>query len=771
MNQEPSQEQGRTDGGSERLSRLRAELAGFRRARRHGRRFLAALAADGLALLAVLAALASLAWLGAKRNAAAGAAWITRRWAGGRRARAAAAPDGVDSAAAPQGPAGSGTRRSVLPRLRSLMAGTAQGGRLTWQRAAAGSLVLVAALGGAVYAWALRDIPWQEIAQGSLEPIIVLESADGATLVQQGPFRGAYAERDDFPPHLVDAVLSIEDRRFYEHWGIDLQGIGRAAWRNLLAGEVLEGGSTVTQQLVKILYLERERTFRRKIQEAVVSLWLERRLGKDEILTRYLNNVYLGAGATGMPAAARIYFDKEVSELTVPESAMLAGLIQAPSQLNPLSNLPAARERASVVLGAMAANGKLAAEDLPKLKAEFAELRPTRPENPTGSWFADWVMTEAREIAGPFRGTVTVRTTLVPELQRLAEEAVREELGTESAPSQAALVALAPDGAVVALVGGADYAKSSFNRATALRQPGSTFKLFVYYAALKAGFDIRDTIEDAPIEIDGWSPENAGGAFRGRVSLAEAFARSLNAAAVRLMMEVGPEAVIAAARELGLDAALAPHPSLALGTVEASLLDMTGAYGSIRAGAAPVEPWGVLEFRAGDGSRAFRAAPALPEPSPELAALQEPMVRLLRLVVERGTGREARLDGFAAGKTGTTQNNRDAWFVGFNEALVVGVWVGNDDNAPMEGVTGGTLPARIWRRFMTDANALLRGEAPGETAQMREDESNPEPGDERATEATSARCDVRACSRAYRSFRASDCTYRPYRGERRLCTR
>lgn len=641
---------------------------------------------------------------------------------------------------------------------------------MTWRRAAVASLVLSVALAGMVYAWALRDIPWQEIAEGSLEPVVVLESADGAVLVQQGPFRGPYAKRGDFPPHLVDAVLSIEDRRFYEHWGIDLQGIGRAAWRNLAAGEVLEGGSTITQQLVKILYLERERTFRRKIQEAVVSVWLERRLGKDEILTRYLNNVYLGAGATGMPAAAHIYFDKDVSELTAPESAMLAGLIRAPSQLNPLSDLEAARERASVVLQAMAANGKLPADALPGLNAEFAELNPTRPENPTGNWFADWVLTEAREIAGPFRGTIAVRTTLVPELQRLAEKAVQEGLTSERAPSQAALVALAPDGAVVALVGGADYAKNSFNRAAALRQPGSTFKLFVYYAALKAGLEIDDRLEDAPLEIDGWSPENAGGRFFGRVSLAEAFARSLNAATVRLMMEVGPEAVIAAARELGIDAQLQPHPSLALGTVEASLLDMTGAYASIRAGSAPIEPYGVLEFRAADQSRVFRAAPALPEPSADLRAFQEPMVRLLQLVVEQGTGQEARLDGFSAGKTGTTQNNRDAWFIGFNEALVVGVWVGNDDSAPMEGVTGGTLPARIWKSFVSEADALLRGEAQEAVEARNENESRPEP-DEEVTGAAAVRCNVRACSRAYRSFRASDCTYQPYRGERRLCTR
>ena len=286
-------------------------------------------------------------------------------------------------------------------------------------------------------------------------------------------------------------MLTSEDRRFFEHSGIDLKGIFRALYRNVWAGEVVQGGSTITQQLIKILYLERDRTWKRKIQEAVIAFWLEQKLGKDEILTRYLNNIYLGAGATGVPAAARIYFDKEVSELNLGESAMLAGIIRAPSQLNPFTNPEGARRQAELVLDAMAKGGKITAAQAKIATAEFAELHPTKPAARSGSWFADWVMQEARELAGPYRGTIKVRTTMVPRLQAIAEKVVAEALdreGAEAGASQAALIAMTPEGAVVAMVGGRDYAKSTFNRAaTAMRQPGSAFKLFVYYAALKAG--------------------------------------------------------------------------------------------------------------------------------------------------------------------------------------------------------------------------------------------------------------------------------------------
>jgi penicillin-binding protein 1A len=609
--------------------------------------------------------------------------------------------------------------------------------------------------------WALNDVPWREIADGSLKPIVVLETADRTPLVRQGPVQGPYATRVDYPQHLVDAVLTIEDRRFYEHAGIDLKGIARALYRNFRSGQVVQGGSTITQQLIKILYLEKDRTFKRKIQEGVIAFWLEHKLDKDEILTRYLNNIYLGAGATGVPAAAQIYFDKEVRELDVGESAMLAGIIQAPSQLNPLSNPDGARRQAQLVLDSMVKFGKISNEQAVAAAASFAKLEPTKPAARLGSWFADWVIDEARELAGPYRGTIKVRVTMVPRLQQIAEKVVTETLnreGEKAGASQAAIVVMTPDGAVVAMVGGRDYGKNSFNRAaTAMRQPGSVFKLFVYYAALKEGLSPFDLVDDAPIEVDGWSPENIGGEYAGRVSIAEAFARSLNAATVALAMEVGIDKVVAAARELGIDAALKETPSLALGSSEISLVDLVGAYASVRAGVAPVEPWGIASFHTDEPASSFRVG-ALRKVATDIRPYQNDLVGLLRLVVRRGTGRAADLGDFAAGKTGTSQNYRDAWFVGFTEPLIAGVWVGNDDETPMRGVTGGDLPARIWKDFMTAALA----EPEADNFQSQEPASFSE-------KAQSHSCNFRACARSYRSFRPDDCTYQPYQGPRRLC--
>ncbi|WP_245362147.1 PBP1A family penicillin-binding protein [Rhizobium sp. NXC14] len=623
-----------------------------------------------------------------------------------------------------------------------------------------GSILLVCLLVGSVLVWALKDVPWSEIRDGTLKPVVVLETADGAPLVRQGPYQGPYARYDQFPPHLIDAVLSIEDRRFMDHFGVDPRGIGRAFLRNLEAGSVVEGGSTITQQLIKLQYLDSDRTIKRKIQELVIAVWLEWKLGKHEILTRYLNSVYLGAGATGMPAAARIYFNKDIGALNLPESAMLAGLLRAPSQWNPIDNFEGARQRTLVVLDAMTANGKVTAPQATEAKTSFAKLHPTTPTPRSGSWFADWISPQASEIAGSSPGSTTVRTTLVPQLQQIAERIVQRSLdgeGKSVGASQAALVAMTPDGAVVAMVGGRDYKASQFNRAvTAMRQPGSTFKLFVYYAALKAGLTLSDQILDAPIEIDGWSPENSGGNYSGWVTLAEAFARSLNAASVSLAQEVGLDNVIAAARELGIDAPLADTPSLALGTSEVNLLNLTSAYASVQLGKAPVKPWGIIDFQAAGQPKAFRVG-AQSKPSVDLSPYQSDLLGLLQLVVERGTGRGADPGTFAAGKTGTSQNNRDAWFVGFTDALVVGVWVGNDDDAPMKGVTGGALPAHIWRDFIREATIepTLNGVRSSEV--VVDGQAAPQS------------CNITACSRSYRSFRPSDCTYQPYSGGRRLC--
>ncbi len=627
-----------------------------------------------------------------------------------------------------------------------------------WLPYAAGlSLLLIPA---AALVWTLHDLPFGQVVKGGTERVILLEAANGQPLVRKGPFRAPDKALNELPPHLIDAVISIEDKRFYSHNGIDPQAMLRALGSNIKAGVVVQGGSTISQQLVRILYLDRRRTLARKVREIALALWLESRLSKEEILTRYLNNVYLGAGATGVPAAALTYFGKDASELTLAESALLAGLIVAPSYLNPRHNPDAARARAALVLDAMVANASLDAAAAEASKDNPARLAPKPAGLQAGTWFTDWVYREAVEIAGSFQGTMRVRTTLVPSLQALAEKVVSRALakhGKAKGVTQAALVAMLPNGAVVAMVGGRDYQKSEFNRAVqAMRQPGSAFKLFVYYAALRNGISPRDRIEDAPLEIDGWTPENFGGNFRGRVSLAEAFARSLNAASARLALKVGLDEVIAAARDLGLDAPLKKVPSLALGSSEVSLLDLTGAYASVRAGVTPIEPWGIAALGIDEQAPLFRFGPVV-KPARSLEAYQGVLVALLELVVDRGTGRAAALDGFAAGKTGTSQNYRDAWFIGFNERLVVGVWVGNDDDTPTKNMTGGKLPALVWKDFMTGAIELA---AEGPDAVI---------GEARADADTGPQCNYRACAKAYRSFRASDCSYQPYRGPRKIC--
>jgi penicillin-binding protein 1A len=649
------------------------------------------------------------------------------------------------------------------------------------------AVVGVLALSGSIL-WALHDLRLERPMKQATKPALVLEAAGGEPLGRIGPLKFAEVERMKFPEHLVQAVLSMEDRRFYSHSGFDLVGIARAARRNMAAGNVVEGGSTITQQLVRMRFSDRERTFTRKIREILTAIWLEWHLTKDEILTSYLNSVYMGADAHGVPAAAHLYFSKRVSELTLSEAAMLTGLIRAPSQLNPLRDLQVAQARAAVVLDAMVANGAINGETAAAAKREMATLKLSPEFRHARSWFADWVAQEGVQVTGSSWHSVRVRTTLDPRLQLLAETTINEVLARQSArarASQAALVALRPDGAVLAMVGGRDYGTSQFNRAVeANRHPGSAFKPFVYLAALRKGYSPQDVIDAGPVEIKGWQPENFGGREYGRVTLAEAFARSINTAAVRLAMDVGLNEVISAARDLGIDARLSAVPSLALGAVEVSLLDLTGAFASVRAGRLRVKPWGIAAFGADDQSPMRPLGPPIVG-SGQTLQHQQPMTDLLRLVIERGTGRAAVLDGFAAGKTGTSQNHRDAWFIGFNEALVVGVWVGNDDGSPMEGVVGGTVPASIWKRFMTEATSIVgetklrvadlpgRGATPAFVPEQQAAQ-RPNQVERSPTSATEARapghCNVDACARKYSSFNASDCTYQPYNGgQRRLC--
>ncbi|MEZ5789188.1 MAG: PBP1A family penicillin-binding protein [Xanthobacteraceae bacterium] len=624
-------------------------------------------------------------------------------------------------------------------------------------------ILLAAVAAGGAMLWTLQGLPLRVDLARPAQPSLLLETASGQPLGRVGPLNGERAERGDFPDTLVNAVLSIEDRRFFDHSGIDVRGIARALYANLSAGEIVEGGSTITQQLAKMQIVGNERTLTRKLREAFTALWLELRLGKDEILTRYLNSIYLGGGAHGMSAAAHLYFDKDASQLTLAEAAMLAGLIKAPSYYNPLRNLDVAQERAAVVLDAMVQAKAIDADAAAKAKAKPATLRLSPQTARSGTWFAQWIAHhELPKIAGSGARSMRVRTTLRLDMQRLAQKVVTNMLdgsGARRNATQAALVAMRPDGAVLAMVGGRDYDESQFNRAVeARRQPGSAFKLFVFLAALRAGYAPHDSIDAGPIEIKGWEPDNYGGRQYGQVTLATAFANSLNTAAVRLATEVGLDKVVAAARDLGLDAPLMQVPSLALGTNEVNLLDLTGAFASVRAGRR-LEPWGIGAF--GLEGQALRAL-GTPTGIGQSLRFQREMVELLRGVVDHGTGRAASMPGLAAGKTGTSQDYRDAWFVGFTKELVVGVWVGNDDRSPMKGVTGGSLPARIWKRFVREATPLLDRPDVPVLASGRDDEAQ-------AQDAAPASCDVAACENAYRSFRASDCTYQPYRGRRRLC--
>ena len=554
----------------------------------------------------------------------------------------------------------------------------------------------------------------------SIEPTqsaVTIESAKGEAFATRGVFKGDRLTAQDLPPHLAQAIVAIEDRRFFQHGGVDLRGILRAGWRNSQAGATREGGSTITQQLARLMFLSPERTFRRKLQEALLAIWLEGQLTKQEILLRYLNTAYFGAGAYGVDAAAKRYFGKRASELTLAESAMLAGLVRAPSQLAPTRNFGGAKERQETVLQAMVETGALSSADAETARAQTVNLR-TPPETPPGSnYFVDMVAGDLRRILGSSSGDLTLRTTLNLELQRLAEGVIERRLEAEGAKkkvSQAALVALAKDGAVLALVGGRDYEASQFNRAAqAKRQAGSLFKLFVYLTALQKGYTPQSVVVDRPTQIGEWEPQNYSGGFRGAMTLRNAFAHSVNTIAVQLSDEVGIPAVIDTAKRTGVQSPLPAVPSLALGAAEVTLMEMTRAFGSVAAGVQSLEPYAIRSISGSSQQALYTKPNAGTEVSGQLGASRAMMLDLLQAVVNEGTGKAARIAGVpVAGKTGTTQEYRDAWFIGFTPELIVGVWAGNDDNTPTNRVTGGDLPANIWHDFVTRALPVISKPAP-----------------------------------------------------------
>lgn len=512
----------------------------------------------------------------------------------------------------------------------------------------------------------------------------------------------------EMPPYLVKAVLATEDRRFYEHGGFDARGIARAMWRNLRSFGFVEGGSTISQQVAKNLYLDNSRTLWRKAQEALITLWLENNLSKEEILTLYLNRIYMGAGNYGMDAAARYYFGKSVRDVSLAEAAVLAGLPKAPTRYAPTNDLQQARARANQVLDRLVSAGSLTAEEVSGARQHPAEVL-TRRKGEGREYFVDWIAEQVRTLYPEASGRFVVRTTLDPRRQAAAEEAVERalaETGKERNVSQGALIALAPDGAVLAMVGGRSYVESQFNRAAqAKRQPGSAFKPIVYLAALEAGYTPDSPVTDEPVSMGGWTPRNASTRDWGTVSLATALSNSINTITVQVGDKVGIDRITASAQRLGIESPLPRNLSIVLGSAEVSLLELASAYSAFGNEGRRATPYGIAAIEAENGDVVYRREAAETQAITRTQA--HDMTYMLHQVMTEGTGRAAALSGrLAAGKTGTSQDNRDAWFVGYTGHEVAGVWFGNDDNSP-SNASGGNFAAVAWRNYMTAAEAGL----------------------------------------------------------------
>jgi penicillin-binding protein 1A len=607
-------------------------------------------------------------------------------------------------------PTGQQARAPTRPARKSSRARFVLRAVVKWGIVAAIWTVIVLGAGAAYFAYTLPDL--DRINVFDRRPSITIVDAGGQTIATSGDYFAGPVPLAEMPQALVRAVVATEDRRFYWHFGLDPIGLARALVVNLGAGRVAQGGSTITQQLAKNIFLTPERSLRRKVQEVLLALWLERRFTKDQILTLYLNRVYLGAGAFGVEAASRRYFGRSVRTLNLRESATLAGLLQAPSRLAPNVNPERAEARAATVLENMVDAGYITRD---QALAALSEPLRLNENGGLGSaaratrYFTDWLVTEVQGFIGLVDRDIVVVTTLDARLQRAAEAALGETLaryGPNAEVSQGAIVALSLDGAVRAMVGGRDYNRSQFNRATeARRQPGSAFKPFVFLAALESGMSPDDTVSDGGITVGGWSPRNFDSIHRGDITLREALARSVNTSTVRLAQRVGMGSVIAAARRCGIASPLRRGLATALGASEVSLLELSGAFAPFANGGEGVIPYGIVEIREASGRVLWRRSGGAGRVIARSALPQ--MLDMLGAVVRSGTGRAAQLDRPAAGKTGTSQEFRDAWFVGFTADLLAGVWMGNDDNTPMERITGGSLPARAWRAFMVEAHRGL----------------------------------------------------------------
>jgi len=568
-----------------------------------------------------------------------------------------------------------------------------------------------AILGGIVVGYCALTLPdTSELTRAERRPSVTMLAADGSLLTTFGDLFGQPLGLKEMSPYLPKAVIAIEDRRFYSHFGVDPIGLARALFANIAAGRVVQGGSTITQQLAKNLFLTSERSLPRKIQETLLALWLEHRFSKDQILEIYLNRVYLGAGTYGVDAAAHRYFNKSAKRTNLYESAAIAGLLKAPTRFNPTRDRERAAMRTAQVLAKMAEAGFVSEKEVVAANKGGAAFTAVTVTRPGARYFADWVAEQLADFADTGSRDLTIITTLDPGMQAEAEAAIADVIGRDGGRmmmKQGALVAMSPDGAVRAMVGGRDYNESQFNRAAqAQRQPGSAFKPFVYLAGLEAGLRPDDRFVDAPIRVGGWEPRDYTGRYQGEMTFADGLAQSINTIAVQVAQRAGLRNVISVAHRLGISSELAPEMSLALGTSEVNLLELVSAYAPFANGGNGVLAYGIAEIRDSTGKVLFRrAGSGLGQVvSPEFVAT---MNEMLSAVIGHGTGRTAALPRPAAGKTGTTQDYRDAWFIGYTADLVAGVWFGNDDNTPTNKVTGSTLPAQTWRRFMVAATKTM----------------------------------------------------------------
>ena len=552
--------------------------------------------------------------------------------------------------------------------------------------------------------WSLLNLPETESIQISRQPSITFLDKQGRIIASYGDIYGQTIQYKNLPENLINAVIITEDKRFFSHIGVDLKGILRAAYVNIKAGKIVQGGSTITQQLAKNLFLTPERSFTRKLHELILSFWLEIRFTKEQILSIYLNRVYLGSGTYGVQAASEKYFNKKVEELNLYECALIASLLKAPSKYNPISNEKLSRVRTTKVLDNMAKNKLITLKNVQDARMNNKKYDKFTSAPKSTRYFVDWLLPRVKSYLGEIKEDLIVRTTLDVQLQELAETSVNKITAKYESADQSALVALSLNGEILAMIGGRDYGDSQFNRVTqAQRQPGSAFKIFVYLASLKNGFLPDDVMIDSEININGWSPQNYKKEYIGEVSLSEAFAKSINTVAVKLSEDIGRENVIKIAKSLGVSSPLVNSPSIALGTSEVNLLELTSAYNVLANDGNGVFVHGIRSIENTDGKVLFireGSGPGKILDTPVVSTMTE----MMELTIRSGTGKKAKIDRPAAGKTGTSQSLRDAWFVGFTSDLVVGVWFGNDDDSPMNEITGGTAPAILWSDFMKKAH-------------------------------------------------------------------